>query len=316
MCASSGNVGTGFSDGHAMTRQDPLPATAAMSVDVEDWFQVENLKPVIPRETWDARERRVEGNTMRILELLEEHQARATFFVLGWIAERHQGLVRRIAEAGHEIASHGYGHDLLYNLSPSEFRADVDRCKKILEDVTGRRIVGYRAPSFSITDWAVSILQELGFEYDSSVFPTVAHDRYGRLTGVDAGQPILELRPGFYEVSISCLRLGKRGLPLGGGGYFRMLPYPLWAGGVRRILGTGAPYMFYIHPWEIDPGQPRVSGLGKVNRFRHYVNLDRCEGRFQALLSDFRWSSIGEVLEQWRGRRREREPLTVDGERG
>jgi polysaccharide deacetylase family protein (PEP-CTERM system associated) len=271
-----------------------------MSVDVEDWFQVENLKPVIPRATWDTREARVERNTMRILELLGERGARSTFFVLGWIAERHPGLIRRIAEAGHEIASHGYGHDLIYNLSEEEFRADVSRCKNVLEDLTGQRVTGYRAPSFSITDWAVPILQELGFEYDSSLFPTVAHDRYGHLTGVDSGQPILELRPGFFEMSISCLRVGKRGLPWGGGGYFRIMPYFPWRAGVRRILRSGAPYMFYIHPWEIDPGQPRVDGLGVLSRFRHYANLDACEDRFRAFLSDFQWTSVGAVLDNWK----------------
>ncbi|HEX5576476.1 MAG TPA: XrtA system polysaccharide deacetylase [Gemmatimonadales bacterium] len=269
-----------------------------MSIDVEDWFQVENLKPVIARATWDSRESRVVRNTNRILDLLAEHRARATFFVLGWVAERQPELIRRIAADGHEIASHGYGHDLIYTLSPAEFRADVERGKKLLEDITGQRVLGYRAPSFSITDWAVSILQDLGFEYDSSVFPTVAHDRYGRLTGVDFGRPILELRPGFHEVSISCLPLGKRGLPWGGGGYFRMLPYAAWRGGVRRILGSGAPYVFYIHPWEIDPGQPRMSGLSAVSRFRHYLNLARCEDRFSRLLADFSWTTVKSLLEQ------------------
>jgi polysaccharide deacetylase family protein (PEP-CTERM system associated) len=282
-----------------MTGSRPAPL-AAMSIDVEDWFQVENLKPVIPRETWDSRESRVVRNTTRILDLLQEHEARATFFVLGWVAERQPQLIRRIAEGGHELASHGYGHDLIYHLSPAEFRSDVERGKKLVEDVTGQRVTGYRAPSFSITDWAVSILQELGFEYDSSVFPTVAHDRYGRLTGVDASQPILELRPGFHEVCISCLPLGRRGLPWGGGGYFRMLPYKAWRAGVRRILAGGSPYMFYLHPWEIDPGQPRVQGLSPVSRFRHYLNLARCEDRFAALLRDFSWTSVRSVLEQRR----------------
>jgi polysaccharide deacetylase family protein (PEP-CTERM system associated) len=282
-----------------MTGSRP-PQPAAMSIDVEDWFQVENLKPVIPRETWDARESRVVRNTTRILDLLQEHGARATFFVLGWVAERQPELIRRIAAGGHEVASHGYGHDLIYNLSPAEFRSDVERGKKLLEDVTGHRVTGYRAPSFSITDWAVAILQELGFEYDSSFFPTVAHDRYGRLTGVDAGQPILELRPGFHEVCISCLPLGRRGLPWGGGGYFRMLPYLAWRVGVRRILASGSPYMFYLHPWEIDPGQPRMRGLSPINRFRHYLNLARCEDRFGALLRDFPWTTVRSVLDQRR----------------
>lgn len=284
-----------------------------MSVDVEDWFQVENLKPVIPRASWDARERRVERNTMRILDLLDEQEVKGTFFILGWVAERHPGLIRRIADAGHEIACHGYGHDLLYTLTEPEFRADIDRCKKLLEDVTGAPVLGYRAPSFSITDWAVPILQEMGFQYDSSVFPTVAHDRYGRLTGVDAGRPILELRPDFYEVCISCLPVGNRGLPWGGGGYFRMIPYLPWQAGVRRILGTGAPYVFYIHPWEVDPGQPRVDGLGRLSRFRHYVNLDRCEDRFRSLVAGFQWTTIKSILDQWTGRVASPSPVPSSG---
>jgi polysaccharide deacetylase family protein (PEP-CTERM system associated) len=292
-------VVTAFSRDSLVPQTPPGPS-AAMSVDVEDWFQVENLKPVIPRSTWESREARVERNTMRILDLLAEHGARSTFFILGWVAERHPGLIRKIADAGHEIASHGYGHDLLYTLSPSEFQADVSRCKNFLEDLTGQRVAGYRAPSFSITDWAIPILQELGFEYDSSMFPTVAHDRYGRLTGADASRPITQLRPGFYEVGISCLRVGKRGLPWGGGGYFRIIPYLPWRAGVRRILQSGAPYLFYIHPWEIDPGQPRVHGLGRVSRFRHYANLARCEDRFRSLLSHFQWNSVDAVLGNWK----------------
>lgn len=289
-------MATAFSSSTTAATLPTRTGMAAMSVDVEDWFQVENLKPVISRSSWESRESRVERNTMRILEILEEHGAGATFFVLGWVAERQPGLIRRIAESGHEIASHGYGHDLLYNLSPDEFRSDVTRSKGILEDLTGTRVIGYRAPSFSITDWAVSILQDLGFEYDSSVFPTVAHDRYGRLTGVGAGRPILELRPGFHEVCISCLPVGNRGLPWGGGGYFRMMPYGAWQAGVRKILGSGSPYVFYIHPWELDPGQPRVPGLGALNRFRHYVNLDRCERRFRTLVSSFPWVPIRQIL--------------------
>jgi len=277
-------------------------AHAAMSVDVEDWFQVENLKEVVLRTTWETRERRVERNTMRILELLEEQGARSTFFILGWIADRHPTLIRRIAEAGHEVASHGYGHELVYTLSQAGFRADVERSKKVLEDVSGRQVSGYRAPCFSITNWAVDILQELGFEYDSSVFPTVAHDRYGRLTGVPFGQPIVELRPGVHEVCISCLPVGNQGLPWGGGGYFRLVPFPAWRAGVRSIMRTGSPYVFYIHPWEIDPGQPRVEGLGRMSRFRHYLNLDRCEARLRSLLSSFRWTSVQCVLDGWKAR--------------
>ncbi len=283
-----------------VTTRLPIQAPAAMSVDVEDWFQVENLKEVVLRSTWDSRERRVEANTTRILELLEQHGAKATFFTLGWVAERHPGLIRQIASGGHEVASHGYGHELVYTLSQSEFRQDVQRSKSLLEDVTGQQVVGYRAPCFSITEWAIEILQELGFEYDSSVFPTVAHDRYARLPGVELGQPIVELRAGFHEVCISCLPLGNQGLPWGGGGYFRLIPLPAWLAGVRRIMGAGWPYVFYIHPWEIDPGQPRVEGLGRISRFRHYLNLHRSEQRFGSLLSSFRWTTIRSVLDGWK----------------
>jgi polysaccharide deacetylase family protein (PEP-CTERM system associated) len=276
------------------------PSAAAMSIDVEDWFQVENLRPAIPRESWREREFRAERNTDRLLELLDRAEARATCFVLGWVADRCPELVRRIAAAGHEIASHGYGHDLVYELSPADFREDVHRCKAILEDLTGTQVKGYRAPSFSITDWAIPILMELGFSYDSSVFPTIAHDRYGRLAGVGGGQQVVELEPGFHEVCISCLRLGSRGLPWGGGGYFRLLPYRLFRRGVSRILRAGQPYVFYVHPWEVDPDQPRVDGLPRVDRFRHYVGLARTERRLESLLHDFDWTSVAQVLAAFR----------------
>ena len=157
-------------------------------------------------------------------------------------------------------------------------------------------MVGYRAPSFSITDWAIDILQEEGFTYDSSAFPTIAHDRYGKLGGMDAGEPIVEIRPGFHEVCVSTLQVGKRGVPWGGGGYFRLIPYPVFRRGVARILRAKQPYVFYIHPWEIDAGQPRVSGLKRSHAFRHYVNLDRCERRWDSLLGDFSWCPVGELL--------------------
>lgn len=272
------------------------PGAAAMSIDVEDWFHVENLKRAIPRETWEGRQLRVERNTDRMLELLDEHDARCTFFVLGWVAERCPQLVERIASAGHELASHGYGHELVYELSEEEFRRDVERCKGLLEDVSGAPVRGYRAPSFSITEWSIPILQELGFAYDSSAFPTVAHDRYGSLSAVSGGKQVVELRPGFHEVCISCLMVGSRGLPWGGGGYFRVMPYGVFRRGVARILRSGEPYVFYTHPWEIDPDQPRVSGLPRLHEFRHYVGLGRTEGRFKALLEDFRWGTVADVL--------------------
>ncbi|MCZ6834436.1 MAG: DUF3473 domain-containing protein [Planctomycetota bacterium] len=271
---------------------------AVMSIDVEDWFQVENLKSVIARDAWNECELRVERNTDRMLELMADRNVRCTCFILGWVADRCPGLIQRIAEAGHEIACHGYGHELIYDLTPEQFRADLDRARKLLQDQTGADVVGYRAPSFSITDWAIPILQDAGFTYDSSSFPTIAHDRYGSLTGIEAGQPIVELRPGFTEVCVSCLTLAGRGLPWGGGGYFRLFPYGVFRRGVNRILNEGQPYVFYIHPWEIDPGQPRQKGLKRSHAFRHYVNLGRCEKRWSRLLDDFTWTTMADLLEQ------------------
>jgi polysaccharide deacetylase family protein (PEP-CTERM system associated) len=281
-----------------MTSSASQPRRAAMSIDVEDWFQVENLKAVVARDTWDERELRVERNTDRMLQLMAERGVTCTCFILGWVAEKCPQLIRRIVDAGHEIASHGYGHDLIYSLSHEAFRQDILRARGLLEDIAGVKVRGYRAPSFSITDWAIDILQETGIEYDSSAFPTVAHDRYGKLTGMSAQEPIVELREGFHEVCVSCLTIGRKGLPWGGGGYFRMIPYPVFKRGVGKILASGQPYVFYIHPWEIDAGQPKMTGLKRSHRFRHYVNLGRCEARWAKLLSDFAWMPIGALLAQ------------------
>ena len=272
-----------------------IPA-AAMSIDVEDWFQVENLKSAIARDTWRTRQLRVERNMDRMLGLMSERGVHATCFILGWIAHRCPALVKRIAEEGHEIASHGYGHELLDTLTPDRFRADVARSRALLQELTGSVVRGYRAPAFSIQDWSIPILEEAGFSYDSSSFPIVAHDRYGQLTGLTTEQTIVELRPGFHEVSVSCLQVGAKALPWGGGGYFRLVPYPVFRQGIRRILSGGQPYVFYIHPWEIDADQPRVEGIRGDYRFRHYVGLRKCESRFAALLKDFRWCTIGELV--------------------
>ena len=283
----------------SMTTGRPGSGQAALSIDVEDWFHTANLRGVIAREAWEECDLRVERNTMRMMEILDVCHARATFFVLGWVAEKCQQLVRRIAAAGHELASHGYGHDLVYSLRPSQFRTDVLRSKHYLEDLTGKRVRGYRAPCFSITDWAVPILQDVGFDYDSSVVPTIAHGRYGRLSGMQVGRPIVLLRDGFYEVCISCIRLGKHAIPWGGGGYFRLVPYTLWLQGVHMILRSGMPYIFYIHPWEIDPGQPRVGAIKAASRFRQCVNLSRCEERFAALVGAFEWMPIRDLIDRW-----------------
>jgi polysaccharide deacetylase family protein (PEP-CTERM system associated) len=273
-----------------------VDARAALSVDVEDWFHVENLAPVIARASWAQRELRVARNTERLLEIFDEASVRATFFVLGWVAERRPELIRRIAEAGHEVACHGYGHELLGALSVDGFREDVRRARALLEDLAGTPIRGYRAPSFSITDWAIPVLQELGFTYDSSFFPIVIHDRYGWLSGVDPSAAISELGPGFHEVAIPCLTLGGRRVPWGGGGYFRLIPYPIFRAGIKRILTSGKPYVFYMHPWEIDPDQPRVTGLSRTARLRHYVGLTAAEARVRSLVQDYRWMTVAELL--------------------
>jgi polysaccharide deacetylase family protein (PEP-CTERM system associated) len=273
------------------------PNRSLMSIDVEDWFQVENLRGAISRESWDERELRVETNTHLILDILDRNATKATFFVLGWVAERLVPLVGAIHARGHEVACHGYGHQLLHELSAQQFRDDVGRSKAILEDITGEAVLGYRAPSFSITDWAVECLVELGFRYDSSLFSSLAHDRYGKLAAVPMqDNPIFELRDGFHQVRLSCLRMAHRNLPWAGGGYFRLMPYPVFTWGVRRILEQQHLYCFYIHPWEFDPGQPNVSNIRASHHFRHYNNLDKTESRFSRLVAEFPFAPIRSAL--------------------
>jgi polysaccharide deacetylase family protein (PEP-CTERM system associated) len=268
-----------------------------MSIDVEDWFQVENLQRGISRETWNGRELRVERNLQTVLDLLAEGRSRGTFFILGWIAERVPRTVRMIHEAGHEVASHGYGHELVYRLTRERFIADIERSKKTLEDLIGAPVLGYRAPNFSITEWAIDVLQECGFRYDSSFFPAVTHDRYGKLesvTGRERG--IVEVRPGFYQVILSCLSVFGRNLPWAGGGYFRLLPYGVFRRGIRSILRAQGSYCFYIHPWEFDPDQPRVQGIDAWYSFRHYNNLEKTRGRYVRLLREFQFTAIRDAL--------------------
>ena len=268
-----------------------------MSIDVEDWFQVQNLSASIPRATWDERERRVEANTRRMLEIMSRTGARSTCFVLGWVAERHPGLVRDIAAAGHEIASHGYGHELVYDIGPDRFREDVRTAKRLLEDIAGVPVRGYRAPNFSITDWAIDVLAEEGYSYDSSSFPVVAHDRYGRLSVSGGGRAIYDIRRGFTEVCVSSLRVAGKDIPWGGGGWFRLIPYGVFAAGVKRFLAGGQPYVFYIHPWEIDAGQPRIRCAKRSHEWRHYMNLASCAARWERLLGSRRWCAIEDLLE-------------------
>ncbi|MGH8495257.1 MAG: XrtA system polysaccharide deacetylase [Gammaproteobacteria bacterium] len=268
-----------------------------MSVDVEDYFQVEALKPYIPRRDWDSLPGRLPFNVDRILELFDAAGVHATFFTLGWIAERYPEVLRRIAARGHEVASHGYDHERASGQNRDTFREDVMRAKSLLEDITGNAVLGYRAPSYSIGAsnlWALDVLAKAGYRYSSSIYP-VRHDLYGM---PDAPRfPFRAGRDGILEIPISTVRLFGHNLPCGGGGYFRLLPYRVsrWALG-RINRRDRQPAIFYFHPWEIDPDQPRIPGVDWRSRFRHYLNLERMSGRLQQLLRDFRWDRVDRVF--------------------
>lgn len=270
--------------------------TNAMTIDVEDYFQVSAFAPYIARTEWSSRECRVERNIQTILELLARHHTQATFFTLGWIAERYPQLVRQIVDSGHELASHGYGHQRASDQSPAEFFSDIDRAKKLLEDLSGQRILGYRAPSFSIGKgnlWAYDSLLEAGYHYSSSIYP-IAHDHYGM---PDSPRFAYEVRPGLTEIPITTVRLFERNFPSSGGGYFRLLPYPVTRWLIQRVNSRDQqPGMFYFHPWEIDPDQPRVAGINHKAKFRHYVNLAHTQARLERLLSDFKWGRVDQVF--------------------
>ncbi len=268
----------------------------AMTVDVEDYFQVSAFERHISRAQWERFPSRVERNTDRILDLFSEHEVRGTFFVLGWIAERHPGLIRRIADADHEIASHGYEHVRIFRQRPREFREDVTRTKKLLEDLSGCEVRGYRAASFSIrkdTLWSVEILQEVGYRYSSSIYP-VHHDLYGIPNAPRF--PFRHDGNGLLEIPITTVKVLDQNLPVGGGGYFRIYPYGFFRRALSRVnRDEGQSAVFYFHPWEIDPDQPRQR-VGLKARFRHYVNLHRTESRLRRLLVDFRWGRVDEVF--------------------
>jgi polysaccharide deacetylase family protein (PEP-CTERM system associated) len=270
----------------------------ALTVDVEDYFQVSGFADAVPASTWDAQPSRIVENTHRMLDLLQQAHVRATFFVLGWVAERFPRLVRRIAEAGHEVASHGYSHRLVYDLSPAEFRADLARAREVIAAACGVSVKGFRAPSFSITArsvWALDVLIDEGYTFDSSVFP-IARDRYG-IPGAPRHPHIINRAGGsIWEIPPSTIRWNGMNLPIGGGGYFRLLPYTWTRAGLRHLReAEERPAVFYLHPWELDPDQPRIAA-GGISRFRHYVNLDRTEARLRRLLADFRFAPLSEVL--------------------
>jgi polysaccharide deacetylase family protein (PEP-CTERM system associated) len=271
--------------------------TNAMTIDVEDYFHVTAFTNDIDRAKWDSMESRVERNTARLLELFAKHGVRGTFFVLGWVAERFPHIVRDIKAGGHEIACHGLTHQLIYKQTPEKFREETIRAKSVLEEQSGDRVLGYRAATYSIVDksmWALDILEELGFEYDSSIFP-VRHDLYGV---PDAPRTPYRVASGkLLEIPLTTVHVAGQRLPCGGGGYFRLLPYSMFRWALRRVNEQDRmPAIFYSHPWEIDPGQPRIEGASFKSRFRHYLNLDATEERLARLLRDFRWGRMDEIF--------------------
>lgn len=275
-----------------------MKITNAMSIDVEDYFQVSAFESCISRKDWNSLPCRIERNMDEILGLLDETGTKATFFTLGWIAERYPGVVRGIVDNGHELASHGYGHERASDLDRGEFQRDVDRAKKILEDLGGQQVQGYRAPSFSIGDnnrWAIDVLEETGHRYSSSIFP-VRHDHYGV---PDA--PRHPWQPngdgGLWELPPTTVPMLGRNLPAAGGGWFRLMPYGISRWLIRQVNEKEhAPCMFYFHPWEIDPDQPRQMDAPLKSRFRHYVNLKQMRGKLRNLLNDFEWDRVDRIF--------------------
>lgn len=282
-----------ISDGQSAAR-----IVNAMSVDVEDYFQVSAFDRAVARSEWEQRESRVVRNTNRLLQMFDVAGIHATFFTLGWVAERFPDLVKAITAAGHELASHGYGHELIYTLTPEQFRQDVRRAKGLLEDISGCRVLGYRAPSFSVVErslWALDVLLEEGYVYDTSIFP-VHHDRYG-IAGAPR-HPYLMHRAGgaLVEIPPSTVRIGGVNLPVAGGGYFRLLPYAWTAWGMSRVNHVDRqPVVFYLHPWEVDPDQPRIAA-SRVSRFRHYTGLAQTAPRLERLIKSFSFDSVATVL--------------------
>jgi polysaccharide deacetylase family protein (PEP-CTERM system associated) len=282
-----------------MNRASPQNTTSgvvnAMTIDVEDYFQVSAFAPYIAREGWEQRECRVERNMDLILGMLAQRGIRATFFTLGWLAQRYPQVVRAIVAGGHELASHGYGHERASDLDRDAFRQDLVRAKALLEDTGGVPVLGYRAPSFSIGQrnlWAFDVLQETGHRYSSSVYP-IAHDHYGM---PEAPRFAFTLPNGLLEVPATTLRLADRNLPCSGGGYFRLMPYALSRWMIGRVNREGQPAVFYFHPWEVDPAQPRIEGIDAKTRFRHYVNLSRNTAKLGRLFGDFRWGRMDEIF--------------------
>ena len=270
-----------------------------LSVDIEDWFQVGAFEHCIARGDWDSLDRRVERNTEAVLALFDRAGVKGTFFTLGWVAERAPLLIRRIVDAGHELASHGYDHKRVFLMSAAEFAADLAKARKLLEDAGGVPVTGYRAPSFSIdtrTPWAHEVLADAGYRYSSSVAPVV-HDHYGWPTSPRFAWKPLDHAP-LLELPVTTAKFAGRTLAAGGGGFFRMLPYAFSQWAVRQVNGLGQPAILYFHPWEIDPGQPRVADAPMRSKLRHYSRLSAMEGKLERLLGEFRWGRIDTLVPQ------------------
>lgn len=270
-----------------------------LTIDVEDWFQVENLRPVFHPDSWDSQEYRVEYNIDRILELLSKNSTKATFFVLGNLALKFPNMIKKIANENHEIASHGYGHIMLTDLSDEEIYEDLKNSKQILEELTSKKVIGYRAPAFSITDRAYNILYELGYEYDSSLYLFSLHDRYGKVDTslFDKREGIHLLhQSGIKELTMPMMKKLSKNIPWAGGGYFRLIPYGMYRDGINKFLSENEYFMFYMHPWEIDDKQPRVKEISKFNYFRHYYGLGNTYSKLQKLLNDFECYRVKDIL--------------------
>ncbi|MCG7866395.1 MAG: polysaccharide deacetylase [gamma proteobacterium symbiont of Stewartia floridana] len=273
----------------------------AITVDVEDYYQVSAFNKQVTKADWEGYESRVYDNTHRILKIFDDNSIKGTFFVLGWVAERNKKLITEISELGHEVACHGYSHDLVYNQTPDKFLEETRKSKAILEDIIGKPIKGYRAASYSITEkslWALDILTECGFSYDSSIFP-IMHDRYG-IPGAKTMPHRLKTAKGneIIEFPLSTVGIAKRRLPVSGGGYFRLFPYWLSKAGLNRVnRNDQMPFIFYMHPWEIDEGQPKIKS-SRLSEFRHYNNIDKFESRLLKLVRDFEFSTVSDVLQR------------------
>lgn len=267
----------------------------AMTIDVEDYFQVSAFENLVDPAQWDSISPRVEANTDRLLQLFADHNTKATFFTLGWVAERFPHLINRIVEQGHELASHGTMHQRASHQNRAQFQQDVGNAKRLLEDLSGKPVLGYRAPSFSFTKenlWVYDALAEEGYRYSSSVYPVV-HDHYGI---PDAPRFRYETPAGVDEIPLSTLPLMGKNMPISGGGYFRLYPYAFTRWAVNRFMQKEAqPYIFYLHPWEVDPAQPRMEGASAKSRFRHYLNLNKVETRLSRLLTDFQWGTLASL---------------------